>query len=208
MVTAKPIICLSWWHGHARWPLNTLIAQQEHTVLHKFTVEMVEHQALGCLFPQNIFFGNSLLKVCRQWGVTEFCSGFPGLFMCLARCLPSSGHMPCPLGFYLVFLLACLLTPAFLSLLQPRIRGCGPCSGIHSLQGSSGQSHHTPWPYTSSHPFCLIFLPYHSENSLKTNSVFQFRAKEAAKALVVGEGWSTAAPTQLWWAPWSALGVW
>lgn len=69
-------------------------------------------------------------QACRHWGITDFYSGFPGLFMYLAGCLLSSGWLPYPLGFYLMFLLACLppglITLAFLSLPQSRGRGLAP----------------------------------------------------------------------------------
>lgn len=107
-------------------------------------------------------------QTCGHWGITDFYSGFPGLFMYLAGCLLSPGWLPYPLGFYLMFLLACLppglITLAFLSLLQSRGRGCGTHSATLHLQGSPGKNHAVPLdPSTALSPPHLKFLLYQSD---------------------------------------------
>lgn len=126
-------------------------------------------------------------QACEHWGVTEFCSGFPGLFMYLARCLPSSGWLPYPLGFYLMFLLACLLsgliTLAFLPLPQPRAWGCGPSSATLHLPGFPRELYCTLQNYNCCQPTSLRISPLSLRLSVNTNWNSQFRANQTAEAL-------------------------
>lgn len=106
--------------------------------------------------------------------------------MYLARCVLSSGWLPYPLGFYLMFLLACLppglVTLAFLSLPQSRGRGCGLYSAPLHLQDSWGKSCCTSRLFNSSQPTSLKTSPLSVRLSLKTNSNPQSRANQAAEA--------------------------